>query len=77
MRFLLLPVIGASSLVAASKLGLFPDVAVQPLLWFFLLTEFAMPSSQNIVVMIQLLDKPAAAARMAKTLLTIYAASAE
>ena len=35
-----------------------------------------MPSSQNIVVMIQLLDKPAAAARMAKTLLTIYAASA-
>ena len=44
-------------------------------MWFFLLTQFAMPPAQNTVVMFQLRDNPKAAKRQATTLLAVYAAA--
>ena len=53
----------------------FPAPRASPLVWFFLLTQFAMPPAQNTVVMFQLRDDPKAAKRQATTLLAVYAAA--
>ena len=63
-------------LVSLSKLRCFPTPTANPLLWFFMLTQFSMPPAQNTVVQFQLRDMPDAAARQARTLLTIYSVAA-
>lgn len=75
-RFVLLPAIGSSILYGLASVRLFPTPLQQPLLWFFLLTQFSMPPAQNTVVMLQLRDNTDGAARMAKTLLTVYSIAA-
>ena len=74
-RFCLLPALGAGALFGLAKVGLFPAPRASPLVWFFLLTQFAMPPAQNTVVMFQLRDDPKAAKRQATTLLAVYAAA--
>ena len=76
LKFLVLPAVGFSALSALRVAGLFPPVSAAPVLWMFLLTQFAMPPAQNTVVMYQLRDRPRDAAKQAKALLLVYGVAA-
>ena len=76
LKYAVIPALGFASLAGLEAAGLFPSAKARPLLWFFLLTQFAMPPAQNTVVMYQLRDAPRLAAKQAKALLVIYAAAA-
>jgi predicted permease len=74
-RFVVMPLIGAGALQLLAAANLLPSPAAQPVLWFFLLTQFSMPPAQNSVVMLQVAGKPEGATRMARTLFLVYAFS--
>ena len=74
-RFIAMPIIGAASLHFLAAINLLPSPAAQPVLWFFLLTQFSMPPAQNSVVMLQVAGLPEGATRMARILLIVYAIS--
>jgi len=76
LKYAAIPALGFASLAGLEAAGLFPSAKARPLLWFFLLTQFAMPPAQNTVVMYQLRDAPRLAAKQAKALLVIYAVAA-
>jgi len=72
-RFCVMPLVGFGVLRGLASAGVFPHPTAAPTLWFFLLTQFSMPPAQNSVIMLQVLGKKDAAARMAKNLLLSYA----
>ncbi|KAJ1457430.1 hypothetical protein M885DRAFT_562775 [Pelagophyceae sp. CCMP2097] len=72
-RFLVLPACGVATLSGLAALGAFPTIEAAPVLWFFLLTQFSMPTAQNSVIMVQVAGK--SANRMAKTIFLLYAAA--
>jgi len=74
-RFIAMPIIGAAALHFLAAINLLPSPAAQPVLWFFLLTQFSMPPAQNSVVMLQVAGLPEGATRMARILLIVYAIS--
>ena len=74
-RFVVMPLIGAGALQLLAAANLLLSPAAQPVLWFFLLTQFSMPPAQNSVVMLQVAGKPEGATRMARTLFLVYAFS--
>ena len=53
VRFLLMPLLSITLLRSLEAAKLFPAVSAAPVLWFFLLTEFAMPPAQNSVLIFQ------------------------
>eukprot|EP00466_Bigelowiella_natans_P021080 jgi/Bigna1/81945/fgenesh1_pg.86_\ len=71
-RFLLVPFTSLLAVNFAVKTGL---IANDPILIFVLLLQSAMPSAQNSVTILQVLDKPAEAQKVARLLLKIYAMS--
>lgn len=72
-RFVLMPLIGLSLIRYAKDYSpQLRSIFSDKLLVFILLLETCMPSAQNSTVILQLLGKPQAAAKMARVLLAIY-----
>ena len=75
MRFLLSPMVMLGLLRLAEKYALVESSSTNPMLWFVMVLQACMPPAQNLVLMLNVADKPEKAGQMAKFLFAIYATS--
>jgi len=75
MRFLLSPMVMLGLLRLAEKYALVESSSTNPMLWFVMVLQACMPPAQNLVLMLNVVDKPEKAGQMAKFLFAIYATS--
>jgi predicted permease len=71
-RYLLSPAIAWTLILALRRLGLFPSVAVDPVLYFIVLLQSAMPPAQNSVIMLQVDGDKSGARTMSRMLFVLY-----
>ena len=74
-RFILSPVVMLGLLRLAEKYALVESSSTNPMLWFVMVLQACMPPAQNLVLMLNVADKPEKAGQMAKFLFAIYATS--
>ena len=71
-RFLVSPATMVVLLSAMARIGMIESSSNNPMLWFVMLLESCMPPAQNSVLMLQVANRGAEAARMAKFLFWLY-----
>jgi predicted permease len=74
-RFLVSPALVVAMLCAFHHVGLIQDPANDPILWFISILQGCMPSAQNLVLMLQVANKPEQSGSTAKFLFFVYATS--
>lgn len=74
-RFVLSPLVMLGLLRLAEKYDMVESSSANPMLWFVMLLQSAMPPAQNLVLMLNVADKAEKAGQMAKFLFAIYTTS--
>ena len=74
-RFIISPLLMLGMLTGLSKINIIGSKEIDPMLWFILLLESAMPPAQNLVTMLHVADKKIEACDMAKFLFLVYVTS--
>jgi hypothetical protein len=74
-RFLVSPALVVGILCSFHHVGLIQDPANDPILWFISILQGCMPSAQNLVLMLQVANKPEQSGSIAKFLFFVYATS--
>lgn len=74
-RFLLSPALMYGLLHLAERIGAISGIDDNPMLWFVLILEAAMPCAQNSVTMLQVADRGDDAASLAMFLFSVYLTS--
>lgn len=74
-RFLVSPILVAGLLSLFRQVGLIQGPAKDPILWFISMLQGCMPSAQNLVLMLQVANKPEQSGSIARFLFFIYATS--
>lgn len=74
-RFIISPLVMLIILKGVLRLNIIGGYKVEPMLWFILLLQSAMPPAQNSVLILQVADRAQEASEMAKFLFSVYATS--
>lgn len=74
-RFVISPLVVFGLLQGLLRVGLIPDATVDPILWFISILQGCMPSAQNLVLMLQVANKPEKSGEIASFLFFVYTSS--
>eukprot|EP00980_Cylindrotheca_fusiformis_P024711 scaffold12324_cov144-Cylindrotheca_fusiformis.AAC.6 len=74
-RFLVSPLLVVGLLRTFCRLGLIQDPTKDPIVWFISILQGCMPSAQNLVLMLQVANKPEQSGTIARFLFFVYATS--